>query len=81
MTKQDTTNDKSKRTQLQMYWEAHRQVSDVTNHFMDLVRAGDITGDELKRLIKSHPEVWSRFASWINKLPSVLNENIDWESV
>lgn len=58
----------SEKTQLEMFWEAHRRIAESNALFMDMVREG-LKKDELRRLIKLRPNLWGRFAHWIEVLP------------
>lgn len=57
------------KSQLQMFYEEQRKISDTNQTFMDLVRDG-LTQEELRRNIERRPFLWSRFANWLDKLPS-----------
>jgi hypothetical protein len=37
-------------------------------HFMELLRAGDITSSELQKLIERRPSLWGRYQGFIAKL-------------
>lgn len=55
--------------QKQMFYQAHRKVSDTNEAFLDLVKDG-LTKEDLVRNIERRPALWSRFESFINTLPS-----------
>ncbi len=57
------------RSQLQMFYSAHRQVAETNNTFLELVKAG-LTREELARNIERRPALWQRFENWLDKLPS-----------
>lgn len=56
-------------TQAQMYYEAERRSGELNESFLQLVKEG-MTREELARNIERRPALWSRFASWLDKLPS-----------
>ena len=57
------------RTQLQMFYAAHRQVAETNNAFLELVKEG-LTREELARNIERRPALWQRFENWLPVLPS-----------
>ncbi len=57
------------RTQLQMFYSAHRQVAETNNTFLELVKEG-LTREELEINIERSPALWQRFENWLDKLPS-----------
>ena len=57
------------RTQLQMFYAAHRQVAETNNTFLELVKEG-MTREDLAACIAKRPALWQRYASWLDKLPS-----------
>ena len=57
------------RTQLQMFYSAHRQVAETNNAFLELVKEG-MTREELARNIERRPALWQRFENWLPVLPS-----------
>ena len=57
------------RTQLQMFYAAHRQVAETNNAFLELVKEG-LTREELARNIERRPALWQRFDNWLPVLPS-----------
>lgn len=57
------------KTQEQMFYESHKKLADVNNEFMWLVQNG-ITREDLQTNIEKRPALWSRFASFVNTLPS-----------
>jgi len=56
-------------TQEQMFYRAHRQVSETNETFLELVADG-LTREELQRNIERRPSLWSRYSNWLEKLPS-----------
>jgi len=58
-------------SQRQQYWEAHRKIADGNQAFMDMVNCKEnpLTKQDLEALIKRRPEVYSRFAGLLDKLP------------
>ncbi len=59
------------RTQLQMFYSAHRQVAETNNTFLELVKEG-LTREELEINIERSPALWQRFENWLDKLPSTV---------
>ncbi len=59
------------RTQLQMFYAAHRQVAETNNTFLELVKEG-LTREDLARNIVRRPALWQRFDNWLDKLPSTV---------
>lgn len=57
------------RTQLQMFYAAHRQVAETNNTFLEMVKEG-MTREELAKCIERRPALWQRFENWLDKLPS-----------
>ncbi len=57
------------RTQLQMFYAAHRQVAETNNAFLELVKEG-LTREELEINIERRPALWQRYENWLDKLPS-----------
>ncbi len=57
------------RTQLQMFYAAHRQVAETNNAFLELVKEG-LTREELEINIERRPALWQRFDNWLPVLPS-----------
>lgn len=56
-------------TQEQMFYQAHRQISDANETFLELVADG-LTREELQRNIERRPSLWARYSNWLEKLPS-----------
>lgn len=59
-------------TQMQRYEIARRDLADANRAFMDLVncKANPLTREDLARGIERRPAVWSRFAGFLQTLPS-----------
>lgn len=59
-------------TQAQQYELARRKLAETNLAFMDLVncRENPLTREDLARNIERRPELWSRFAGFLNTLPS-----------
>ena len=57
-----------KSTQKQMFYAAHRRLADANETFMMIVENG-LTRNELSKLIRLRPALWSRFSHWLPKLP------------
>lgn len=55
-------------TQTQLFWAAHRRVSDENEQFLNLVENG-LTRADLEANIKRRPSLWARFSNWLDKLP------------
>lgn len=58
------------KSQYQMWKEAEARSAEANKLFLELVKNGDITNEELARLIEKHPGRWGRFQGWLGKLPS-----------
>ena len=61
--------------QMRQHEIARRQIADQNETFMELVNhpANPMTREDLEALIRRRPERCSRFAGWINRLPSSRN--------
>lgn len=59
-------------TQLQHFEIARRRLADANQAFLDLVNceANPLTREDLAANIARRPAVWSRFAGWLERLPS-----------
>lgn len=56
------------KTQAQMYYEAERKAARLNRTMLDMLYGPKpITDDELKNLIVKRPEVYGRFAGYIDK--------------
>ena len=56
-------------TQVQMFYQEHRNISTVNDDFMWLVKNG-LTREDLARCIERRPSLWQRFEGFLDKLPS-----------
>lgn len=61
-------------TQLQMFYRVSRSIGEVNQLFLELVKDG-LTREELQKLIDKRPELWQRFDTWLDKLPSKKGED------
>jgi hypothetical protein len=59
------------KTQIQIFYEEQRKIGQGNETFMELVRDG-LTREELQRNIERRPVLWSRFAGFLNTLPSAV---------
>ena len=61
-----------KPTQREMYYRAERQAADRDILFMELVNhpTNPLTREDLARNIERRPALWSRYAGFLDKLPS-----------
>ena len=59
------------KTQFQMFYEAHRRITDRNNAFMDLVtdESNPMTKQDLEGLIARWPEKYGMFAEFLKLLP------------
>jgi hypothetical protein len=57
------------KTQTQMYYEAESRSGQLNELFMDMVREGDMTQEDLDALIVKRPHVYGRFSGLRDKLP------------
>lgn len=55
-------------TQKQMFYRTQKVNAELDQQFLKLVEDG-LTRAELQRLIDRRPSLWSRWASWLDKLP------------
>lgn len=56
-------------TQEQMFYAASQRNGETNRQFLEFVQEG-MTREELARNIERRPQLWSRFESWLDKLPS-----------
>lgn len=58
-------------TQLQHYEMTRRKLAALNEAFMEMVNhpTNPMTRDDLEALIKKRPNIYGRFASWLEKLP------------
>lgn len=57
--------------QEQLFYQAHRNISDANETFLELVKEG-VTREELQCNIDRRPSLWLRYANWLPTLPSSL---------
>jgi hypothetical protein len=59
-------------TQFQRYEIARRQLADANETFLELVNhpTNPLTREDLAVNIRRRPQLWSRYAGWLDKLPS-----------
>ena len=57
------------KTQMQIFYQEQRKVGEVNATFNEIVKQG-LTRDELAKLIKKRPVLWSRFSNWLKVLPN-----------
>jgi hypothetical protein len=62
-------------TQLQIFYQQQRNIGRGNEAFMELVRSG-LTREDLARNLKRNPALWSRFAGFLEVLPSGTNERL-----
>lgn len=56
------------KTQLQIFYEVDRMISECHELFMDMVRDGSMTNQDLQKMVDRYPNMYSRFAGFIGKL-------------
>jgi DNA-nicking Smr family endonuclease len=66
MTKQEPRTDAQR--QAEMFNQAQRAAANQDLLFLEFVEDG-LTKNELERLIVRRPATWSRYTSWLSKLP------------
>lgn len=61
-----------KYTQMHLYELARRRIAERDNTFMELIthKTNPLTREDLEACIARNPRLWSRYAGFINKLPS-----------
>ena len=52
------------KTQLQIFYQEQRKLSEVNATFSEIVKQG-LTRNQLAKLIKKRPALWSRFSNWL----------------
>lgn len=57
------------KTQDQMFYDATRKAAELNQAFLDMVADG-MTRRELQALIDKRPNIYGRFAHWLEKLPA-----------
>lgn len=60
-------------TQLQLFYQAERNIAGGNETFLELVKDG-LTRGELARNIERRPELWGRFAGFLKALPEGRSE-------
>ena len=58
-----------RKSQVQMFYEAGKKIAAGNDAMMDLIRDGDISNDELQKLIDKRPDKYGRFQGFVGKLP------------
>ena len=61
-------------TQKQHYELARRKVAGANDTFLELVKEG-MTASDLRTNIARRPELWARFAKWLDVLPESQTES------
>ena len=59
-------------TQEQMFYQAQRNIADLNEGVMDMIRNGEITNADLAALIKKRPATYGRFDGFLGKLPDSI---------
>lgn len=61
-------------SQPEHYGQSRQYNADINNMFIKLVTCGTkpLTREDLQANINRNPEIWKRFKSWLDKLPSNL---------
>jgi hypothetical protein len=59
-----------KPSQRQIFYSEQKKISDINNHFLELAQSGDLTREELEKLIQKRPALWGRFSNWLPHLPT-----------
>ena len=54
---------------MQIFYQEQRKIGDVNEAFAEIAKLG-LTRNELARLIKKRPALWSRFSNWLKVLPN-----------
>ena len=57
------------KTQMQIFYQEQRKLGEVNATFNEIVKQG-LTRNELAKLIKKRPALWSRFSNWLKVLPN-----------
>lgn len=60
------------KTQEQMYYQACKIDADINSTFLEMVncKSNPMTKQDLQKLIKKRPALYSRFSNWMDKLPN-----------
>ena len=58
--------------QVQMYYAAERRAAERDGTFLELVNhpTNPLTREDLEANIRRRPELWSRYAGWLDSLPT-----------
>lgn len=59
----------SQPSQVQLFYQAHRNIAGGNEVFLHLLRDG-LTREELGRNIQRRPSLWGRFAGFMDTLPT-----------
>ena len=56
------------KTQIQLYQEAHRRISDANNHVMEMIRDehNPLTKDDLHKLADRFPQRWEKYRTLLD---------------
>ena len=73
MTKEGWRN--TTREQLRMYYGEFNKMAEGNELFMEFVRNGEMSREQLARLIKHRPSLWSRFSGFLDILPSETRQH------
>jgi hypothetical protein len=57
------------KTQMQIFYQEQRKIGEVNEAFAEIAKLG-LTRNELAKLIKKRPALWSRFSNWLKVLPN-----------
>jgi hypothetical protein len=57
------------KTQMQIFYQEQRKIGEVNEAFAEIAKLG-LTRNELAKLIKKRPTLWSRFSNWLKVLPN-----------
>ena len=67
-----TRNRKTRPTQADMFYAASQAIAARHMAFLEMVQhpTNPMTREDLEALIQKRPNLWGRYAAWLNKLPS-----------
>ena len=57
------------KTQFQIFYQEQRKLGETNEAFAEIAKLG-LTRNELAKLIKMRPALWSRFSNWLKVLPN-----------
>jgi hypothetical protein len=57
------------RTQMEMFYQAQRELGELNEMFDFLVKTG-LTKEDLAKNIERRPALWKRWENWLDQLPS-----------